>query len=216
MGKLNQGILGGFSGTVGTVVGSTNKKGEDIIRAKSKKARQASSVEQVIQQTKFSLTTSFMQAVNPILKIGMKQIAEKESISAFNYACRHALKNAVTGTDAQPELDFSRIILSDGNLSRIAGVTAEKDANMIKFSWTDDIENITGAITDKVSIVVYNVTNSELSFSMGEILRSAKTATLPIPYSELDDKLVFYLFFQSATNPAAVSTSQYLGSLTIE
>ncbi len=86
MGKLNQGILGGFSGTVGTVVGSTNKKGEDIIRAKSKKARQASSVEQVIQQTKFSLTTSFMQAVNPIFKIGMKQVAENEIISTFNYA----------------------------------------------------------------------------------------------------------------------------------
>ncbi len=36
MGKLNLGILGGFSGTVGTVVGSTSKKGDDIIRAKSK------------------------------------------------------------------------------------------------------------------------------------------------------------------------------------
>lgn len=216
MGKLNLGILGGFSGTVGTVVGSTNKKGEDIIRAKSKKARQTSSVEQVSQQTKFGLTTNFMHAVNPILKIGMKQVAENESISAYNYACRHTLKNAIAGTDAQPELDYSRIIISDGNLSRIAGVTAEKEANTIKFSWSDNVESITGAITDKVSIVVYNVTNSELSFSMGEILRSSKTATLPIPYSELNDKLVFYLFFQSATNPTAVSTSQYLGSLMIE
>jgi len=39
MGKLNMGILGGFSGTVGTVVGMTNKNGDDIIRAKSKKPR---------------------------------------------------------------------------------------------------------------------------------------------------------------------------------
>ena len=30
MGKLNMGILGGFSGTVGTVIGSSNKKGEDF------------------------------------------------------------------------------------------------------------------------------------------------------------------------------------------
>ena len=39
MGKMNMGILGGFSGTVGTVIGSSNRKGEDIIRVKSKKPR---------------------------------------------------------------------------------------------------------------------------------------------------------------------------------
>lgn len=215
MGKLNMGILGGFSGTVGTVVGSTNKKGEDLIRAKSKKSRSVNSPGQVAQQSKFGLVTGFMQGVNPIVKIGMKQIASLESISPYNYACRYALKNAVMGTDAQPELDYSKIIISDGKLSRIGNATATKEGETIKFSWSENVGTSTGKPSDNVTLVVYNVSNGELSYSIGEVIRSEKTATLAIPYSETDDQLLCYLFFQSATDPNLVSTSQYLGNVTV-
>jgi hypothetical protein len=132
-----------------------------------------------------------------------------------NYACRHALKNAVVGTDAQPELDYSKIIISDGSLSRIAGATATKEGENIKFSWSDTVGSSIGSASDKVTLLVYNVSNGEISYSLGEVLRSAKTANLPIPYSEPGDKLLFYLFFQSATDNALVSTSQYLGTVSV-
>ena len=127
---------------------------------------------------------------------------------------KHLTSLAVT--IPQPELDYSKIIISDGVLSRISGATAIKEDDTIKFSWSDTIEKIIGEPTDKVAMVVYNVNNSELSFTMGEVLRSAKTATLPVPYSETGDKLVFYLFFQSTTDLTLVSTSHYLGSITVE
>ncbi|NDP22457.1 MAG: hypothetical protein GZ091_15440 [Paludibacter sp.] len=215
MGKLNMGILGGFSGTVGTVVGSTNKNGDDIIRAKSKKSRPASSVGQVKQQTKFGLVTGCMQGLNPVLKSGMKQAASSENISPFNFACRYALTNAISGTDEQPELDYSKVIVSVGKLSRISGATAVNANGNIEFSWSDKVENAVGELTDHVSLVVFNVSNGELSYSEGEHLRSAKTATLPAPYSEMGDKLLFYLYFQSATMPTLVSTSQYLGNAVV-
>lgn len=215
MGKLNMGILGGFSGTVGTVVGSTNKNGDDIIRAKSKKSRSASTVGQVKQQTKFGLVTGFMQGLNPVIKSGMKQVASAENISPFNFACRYALTNAISGTDEQPEMDYSKVIISDGKLSRISGATAAHSNGNIQFNWSDKVENAVNKLTDKVCLVVFNVSNGELSYSEGELLRTAKTATLPIPYSETGDKLLFYLYFQSATDPTLVSTSQYLGSAVI-
>lgn len=216
MGKLNMGILGGFSGTVGTVVGSTNKNGDDIIRAKSKKVRPAASVGQVNQQAKFGLVTGFMQGVNPILKSGMKQAASAESISPFNYACRHALINAISGTDEHPELDYSKVIVSDGKLSRMNGATALKINEDIQFSWSDKVDNAVGELNDYVCLVVFNVSNGELSYSENEHLRSVKTALLPVPYSEIGDELLFYLYFQSSTIPTLVSRSQYLGNAVIE
>ena len=215
MGKLNLGILGGFSGTVGTVVGSTNKKGDDIIRAKSKKRRTSNTEGQVSQRTKFGLVTSFMQGISPVLKTSLKQLADAQNMSVYNYACRYALKNAVVGTDAQPELDYSKIIISDGGLSRISGASAIKEGDNIKFSWSETVGNSIGTLVDNVAMLVYNVTNGEISYSLGELLRSEKTATLPIPYSETGDQLLFYLFFQSATDPTMVSTSQYLGTATV-
>ena len=214
MGKLNQGILGGFSGAVGTVVGSTNRKGEDIIRAKSKKARPASTAGQVKQQTKFALVTGFMQGVNPVLNAGLKNAARAENISPYIYACRHALNNALTGTDQDPELDYANVLLSQGALSRIPGVTAVLVDNEVEFSWSDLLTTQKGELTDTVCLVVYNATNRELSFS-ADTVRSAKTASVAIPYSIAGDTLLFYLFFRSATDPVQVSTSQYLGSAEI-
>lgn len=157
-----------------------------------------------------------MQGVNPVVKTGLKQVADTEGISPYNYACRYALKNAISGTETQVELDYSKIILSEGGLSRIAGLTAVKEDENIKFNWSDSVENSVGSFTDTVVLVVYNVSNGELCYSSGEVLRSAKTATLPIPYSVSGDKLLFYQFFQSATNATLVSTSQYLGSVTVD
>ena len=211
MGKLNQGILGGFSGTVGTVVGSTNKKGEDIIRARSKKARPASSAGQVKQQTKFGMVTGFMQGVNPVLKTGLKNIAAGENISPYNYACRHALMNAITGTDENPELVYGKILLSNGALSRIPGVTAMLNNEEVIFSWSDVTDDLNGTMTDNVCMVVYNVSNGELSFSTNTV-RSARTASVSVPFNTAGDTLLFYLFFRSATDPLQVSTSQFLGS----
>ena len=214
MGKLNLGILGGFSGTVGTVVGSTNKKGEDIIRAKSKRARPASSAGQVKQQAKFGMVTGFMQGVNPVLKTGLKYSATAEGISPYVYACRHALVNAITGTDESPELDYANVMLSEGTLNRIPGATAAQTDNGVVFNWSDTIEGFTGKVTDNVCLVVYNVTNGELSFST-DTVRSVKTATVPVPFNTAGDTLLFYLFFRSASDPLQVSTSQYLGSAEI-
>ena len=96
MGKLNLGILGGFSGAVGTVVGSTNRKGEDIIRARSKKARPASSAGQVQQQAKFGMVTGFIQGLTDVVKTGLKNSASAENIAVIgcgviNHACTMAI-----------------------------------------------------------------------------------------------------------------------------
>lgn len=214
MGKLNQGILGGFSGAVGTVVGSTNRKGEDIIRARSKKSRPAGSAGQVQQQAKFALVTGFIQGLTDVVKTGLKNSAAAENISPYIYACRHALNNALTGTDQDPELDYANVLLSQGALSRIPGVTAVLVDNEVEFSWSDLLAGQKGDPTDTVCLVVYNATNRELSFS-ADTVRSAKTASVAIPYSNAGDTILFYLFFRSATDPVQVSTSQYLGSAEI-
>ena len=140
------------------MVGSTNRKGEDIIRAKSKKARPASTAGQVKQQTKFALVTGFMQGVNPVLNAGLKNAARAENISPYNYACRHALNNALTGTDQDPELDYANVLLSEGALSRIAGATAVLTDNEVVFGWSDVPAGSKGEAADTVCLVVYNVT----------------------------------------------------------
>jgi hypothetical protein len=214
MGKMNMGILGGFSGTVGTVIGSSNRKGEDIIRVKSKKPRTSSTEGQINQRSKFSLVTVFLQALNFLLKIGFKKVAG-DLMSPYNYACQFALKNAITGEGPDFEIDYSKVLISDGDLSQVKAASAELTEGNVNFEWEDNTANSLGESTDKAMMLVYNANNHELSYSTEQATRMSASGIVPIPNGTAGDKLVVYLFFQSASDPTLVSTSQYLGSVTM-
>ncbi len=214
MGKMFSGILGGFTGTVGTVIGSGNRKGDDLIRVKTKKPRNSNSEAQVNQRTKFGLVTAFMQVVNFILKFSFKQMAG-DTMSSYNYACHYALKNAIVGVAPDFELDYSKVLISQGLLSRESSAGAELVDGIVNFHWDDNsgTGNCTG--TDKAVLLVYNVDQNEVSYSMGAVSRGMKAGSLPLPYNETGDTLLFYLFFQSASDDTLVSSSHFLGSVVI-
>lgn len=214
MAKLVQGVLGGFTGTVGTVIGMCKKNGDDVIIAKSKKKRTSSTEGQVNQRTKFGLTTGFMQALNPLVKVGCKTAAGND-MSAYNYACKHLMTNAIVGTSPDFEIDYSQVLVSDGQLSQPTNASAQLVNGVVNFKWDDNTGDCTGAGTDKVVLVVYNVTNLEVSYKITAETRSTKAGTLNIPNSSEGDQLVFYMFLQSATDPYLVTTSQYLGTATV-
>jgi hypothetical protein len=54
-----------------------------------------------------------------------------------------------------------------------------------------------------------------VSYSVGATTRGSKSGELNLPYSEAGDTLLFYLYFQSATDPEIVSTSQLVGSMEV-
>jgi len=215
MGKMFIGILGGFSGSVGTVIGSSNKKGDDIIRAKTKRTRTSNTEGQVNQRTKFGLATGFMQPLNFLLKSSMKTVAA-DQMTPYNYACQYALKNAITGDAPDFELDYSKVLVSQGQLSRETTSGAELLDGKVNFHWEDNTGSGNCTSADKAVLLVYNVDQGEVSYSIGAVTRGTKAGTLPLPYNEAGDKLLFYLFFQSADDAAQVSTSQFAGSVVAE
>jgi hypothetical protein len=214
MGKLFIGILGGFTGTVGTVIGSGNRKGDDLIRVKTKKPRTSSTDGQINQRTKFNLVNQFLKALNFLLKIGFKKVAG-DLMSPYNYALQFILKNAITGEAPDFEIDYSKVLISDGDLSQVKAASAELTEGNVNFRWEGNSENSLGDSTDKAMMLVYNTNNHELSYSTEQATRQAASGIVPLPNGIAGDKLAVYLFFQSAIDPTSVSTSQYLGSVTM-
>ena len=78
----------------------------------------------------------------------------------------------------------------------------------MNFQWIDNEKGVREA-ADKAVLMVYNVDNFELSYSIGEVTRGDLSGTLAIPNGEVGDKLSMFLFFQSATNSSLVSSSQF-------
>ena len=69
MGKISKGILGGFLGKVGTVIGGY-WRGISYMRSLATRSNTASSQAQLQQQARFSLASKFAQSMKDLLDLG--------------------------------------------------------------------------------------------------------------------------------------------------
>ncbi|MBQ3843727.1 MAG: hypothetical protein II817_01950 [Bacteroidales bacterium] len=92
MGTIKQGILGGFNGKVGTVVGSS-WKGEAYMRGLAQHVKNPKSEKQLEQRHKLDIAQKFMKQALQFINLGLKDVAKKQS--PFNYAVRQMVNNAI-------------------------------------------------------------------------------------------------------------------------
>ncbi len=114
MGKISQGILGGFSGKVGNVIGG-NWKGIDYMRVKPANVANPKTEGQVDQRSKFSTVLQFLQPLQGFLKVGFHAYAVK--MTEFNSAMSYNVKNAIIGEYPYYAIDFESVLVSRGALT---------------------------------------------------------------------------------------------------
>jgi Family of unknown function (DUF6266) len=78
MATFEKGILGGFSGKIGTVVGG-NWKGIDYMRSKANKRTFIPSQKQLEQQLKFAVVMRFLQPISALLEVSFSDYAIRKT-----------------------------------------------------------------------------------------------------------------------------------------
>src|SRR5687767_4676020 len=114
MGKLNAGILGGFIGKVGTVVGG-KWKGIEYMRFKGPSKKKNNAPRQIEQQAKFALATDMVSNMSDLFKITYKSY--EQQMTARNKAVSGIVNDAITGTYPDFAIDFSKVLISKGKLN---------------------------------------------------------------------------------------------------
>lgn len=213
MGTIKQGILGGFSGKVGTVIGSS-WKGISYMRGQAQHVKNPRSAGQVNQRTKFALVLSFLQPVVPYIRVGYKSQAAKQT--EFNAAFSYTIKNAVTGSYPSYALDFTKIVVSKGGLTQVTGATAtwDNNRNEVKIDWTDNSGVGNALATDKAMPFIYNKAKGETIYDTAGATRATHTQSLTVPNDWEGDKVEVYLGMVSEDSKE-VADSIYLGEVTL-
>ena len=134
MGIINQGILGGFSGKVGPIVGF-RWKSNYYIRARA---------------TAFN----FLKTMKPFIRMGYKEFTQDKS--AFNAAMSYTLKRAVTGSGRDITIDFNRALVSMGTLMPVFEGTAMQERDKMSFNWQNNSGTGNAEDTDIAMLLVYN------------------------------------------------------------
>ena len=109
MGTISKGILGGFSGKVGTVIGGT-WKGIDYMRSQSGKRTFDPSPAQLAQQMKFALVMKFLQPMAALLDLTFRDFAIR--MTGMNSAFAYTIKNAVTGSYPTFAIAYPQVLVS--------------------------------------------------------------------------------------------------------
>ncbi|MFN0291598.1 DUF6266 family protein [Pedobacter helvus] len=211
MATYKKGILGVFSGKVGTVVGSS-WKGIHYMRSLPKASGKAATPLQRDQRIKFALVTGFLKPIKHIANIGYQSVAG--SLSPFNSIVSHHLSNAVTGTSPNFEIDYPRVVFSRGELPGISNPQLNAVTGYaLAISWQDNSQANLAKPDDKAIVLVYNSMVGE--FIIDDLaLRQDGSLNLSLPASYVGHTVQVWMAFFAADHKL-VSTSVYLGAAVI-
>jgi hypothetical protein len=211
MGTINKGILGGFSGKVGSVIGGS-WKGIDYMRSKGSNRNSDPTEKQLAQQLKFGLTMRFLQPMAGLLDISFRNFAIM--MTGMNNAFAYIIKNAITGVYPSFEIDYALALVSRGDLPNVLGPAVTSGAgSLLTFSWTDNSGVGIAKATDKAILVAYCPVLRQAIYTTAGGLRSDMTGELNLlPFSGL--AVETYIGF-IADNGRNVATSIFTGEVTV-
>ncbi|MBC8033936.1 MAG: hypothetical protein H7Y03_07305 [Chitinophagaceae bacterium] len=178
MGTFKSGILGGFSGKVGTVVGS-RWRGIDYMRSRSTSTRKAGTPLQIEQRAKFARALRFVQSMLDLIKIGFREQAK--GMTEMNSALAYTLKNAITGTLPDFTIAYNAVLVTRGSLPNgLTPLATPGAAGNINFSWVDN-SRIGKALPSDQAILVAFCEELGQSVYVIAAARSAQAGVLNVP-----------------------------------
>lgn len=205
MGTIKKGILGGFSGKVGTVVGGS-WKGIAYMRGQAQSIKNPRTERQVAQREKLKFIVKALKPFENIINLGFRHA----NISPMNAAVSYNIKNAVAGTNPSFTLDYQKFVFCSGRLPSVVAAEAAASSGSIAI----DFEYVTGADTDiAVAVGINKTTNEVVVCEDAENIRENASTTLTTPASWSGAQVACYVFFKSADG-RDVSDSFYAGTAT--
>ena len=174
MAKIKQGILGGFSGKVANVVG-TSWKGRAVMKSQPLSVSNPRTEDQVAQRNKFSkiaelagkILTQFVQPVeNPI----------SGNISGYNLFC----KDNKAAFDAVGALVAANLCAGGGKIINIVPTSIEAigGGSAITMRWTNAAGTSALRLTDKVFAFAVDEETGEVAVTDGTATRNSQVADL--------------------------------------
>src|SRR5690606_42136564 len=134
MGKIEQGVNGGFRGKIGNTVGY---KWRDIwvMRSLPKPSNKPRSPKQLANQAKFALMQELLQLTIDFIRVGFSLTPETKRMSEFNAAMSYNKKHAIRGEFTELEIDFSKFMFAQGELEFPENLRFNQKDGTLEITW---------------------------------------------------------------------------------
>jgi len=207
MGVLKQGILGGFSGKVANIIG-TSWKGIAVIKAMPLSVANPKTAGQVAQRALFKNCSLFGVV---ILAVIIKPLWDRFSIrmSGFN----SFVKDNIALFSSETPYPVADFVISKGKMAATAMLTGTfvPTEDHIDITWAADEGTGYKLATDIPYVVVFNSTTNEIDVSDGiteSVTRASHAFAVPIAIAGVDaEESQVYLAFKRADGTVVSNTA---------
>ena len=208
MATFNKGILGGFSGKVGTVVGA-NWRGKDIMRSLPKPSQKEPTEKQLLQQARFKLAVAFLQPIKTIL---FQYFGSSSGVkSRVNLATSYTINEAMQVVAGIPELVYNKVLITKGELTGFQNAILNTQAGgVLDLEWEDNSAQGNASASDQVSLVSYCKELNDFQIFEGIVMRSDLMASVTLPNFCIGKTIEVWAFLNTEKQTFA-SNSFYLG-----
>jgi hypothetical protein len=209
MAVIKKGILGGFKGKAGAVVGY-RLMDQDIMRGLAELRSSSVTNKEMANRWKFNVSQSWLQPITEVLRIGFAGF--KANCHGFNGAKSFVSNNSIHGLYPFYYVDPALACISHGQLFAGTGLKAELGADRnVVFTWDKEGPF---AYNDRAIAVAYDINGKNAIYDVGIAKRSIGTATLQLDEEFSGTETHVYLGFVTEDRKER-SISQYLGMFLI-
>lgn len=190
-------------GRIGNLVACT-WRGIPYLRTLPAKVKNPRTPPQQAQRTRFSMALSLLRPLTPVLRVGFREEAIRQSAfnAAMSYTMRYALKETAEGI----KVNYRNVLISQGCLTGAAKAQAAPGDGKVVFTWNNrcDFENASPRDYALLA-VVHKPTQDAVHETIGA-LRSEGQAILDYPKDWRTEDLGIYLgFWNPKTGIASIS-----------
>lgn len=211
MARITNGVLGGFSGKVGPVVGYTLY---GIDRMRSLPERMAPpTANELKNRSRFKLVQEVLNAIKGLVVVGFKDYWTKSGgmRAALSYNRQFALKTS----GGEDYIDPASFRISGGNLAGLAAATVVQETEeLLRFNWDPSLVE-GGTSYDQVMLLAIDMQGRKASFQSTGNFRSTGTDVLIISEDLIGKEVDIYVGVV-AKDRCNQSESQYLGRMKLQ
>ncbi|MGY4383819.1 hypothetical protein ACVWYN_000838 [Pedobacter sp. UYP24] len=210
MARIKNGILGGFSGKVGTVVGYTIN-GKEYMRSLPERTKPRT-ISEKKNNSAFGRVQETLTPLLKLLKVSFKNYGSERGGSKG--ALSWNVKNAMIEVDDVKIINPSLFKMSGGELpGAIEPAAVLESPGLLRFHWNTDTEQPETRKQDQVLLLAINFDTKKSKYVCPGAFRNTGTETLLLPDKKSDQEWHLYIGFV-AEDRSIQSDSQYLGKIT--
>lgn len=212
MGIIKRGILGGFSGKVANVVG-TSWKGRAVMKSLPLSVANPNTAGQIEVRGAFSFLVKFASTILSALIVPlMNRFAG--NVSGYNYfTSRNFVNFTQSGLDQPANLNFGTGKLGD---TQITSASADASTDIVEFTWGTTNNNAYKQATDEAYFLIINLDTSAIidQGDTGSIRSDGIIAVGGVTGMSIGQTIACYLIFLRADG-TEVGNTAYLSTTVV-